>query len=85
LQRHQERFVHRGEEEPVVEGRLDFALGDECFGESLPGLCVELLQELLGARRRASAKGRVDEGREDRRAMVGEAGSGLMICQGAVG
>src|ERR1700737_2004692 len=47
LQRHEKSFVHGGEEEPVVEGWLYFALGDEGFCETLLVFCVEFLQELL--------------------------------------
>jgi hypothetical protein len=38
--RHEKRFVHGGEEEPVVEGWLDLSLGEEGFCEALLGFCV---------------------------------------------
>src|SRR5258708_16342054 len=47
VERHEERFVHGGEEEPVIERWLYFALGDECFCETLLGLCVEFFEEVL--------------------------------------
>src|SRR3979490_2502661 len=44
---HEKSFVHGGEEEPVVEGWLYFALADEGLCEALLGGCVQFLQELL--------------------------------------
>src|ERR1700704_853541 len=47
VERHEKRFVHGGEEEPVVEWGLDVSLRGECFYEALLGFRVEFLQELL--------------------------------------
>ncbi len=63
VERHEECFVDCGEEEPVVEGRLDLSLRDEGFGEALLGGCVEFLEKLLwGAEQGEGEEGGVDEG-----------------------